>query len=692
MIQLYALGIILAELCSEWSTGMERINALRALRTPEIVCSLDTRRQDKEVSIIKALLSHKPAERPTAEQLSKLLPPIADKEYVKDFLKLLNDDPPFRKDVLEKLFSRDTALSEYTYDAGATTFESRRAAVSLELSQTMINVFRRHGAVDRSGSFIGVLPYNQHYMYTTNVLKFLDQNANVLQLPYDFKLPFARLLARKNFNEFLGHSFMLAPVYRSLDHRNSPVPLIEADFDVVTKAGELHDSGIETLRVAFEVIKEALPMTPEVCLHLGHHRLTHAILEYIGAVEETQKRKRVTTMLNQLSMRNTSISSWRRSLSSLLSQTSIESVLQFLPEASLDFEASLESFSALFSPAAKSEISQAIRQVTEIHRLMKLYRIDCPVIFQPFPPAYQTYDLTYSFVHNNSELLCVGGNYESLIQRMRLPGTEQIDATAAGFSFALDKVATLVLSELSPEHYPRHIDIVVSSYVHELKAVELITRLWDVNLSAELSNEENLLAYSQRRRALFAVSFRDKRLGNAQHQTLRVRNILKDETEDVSIDSIISYLQGELQEIIKKPVRENLLAVPRLTRGLSSRNEPDVLYVSTDEYRRMKLPQRSRIASKAIEAVQALTSELNEADIPTLIVDFESDWFQYLKAFDLHVNNHDEHSKRLVEKFPAVTRAHFLQMRQQITKLQDDGLKRVFLYSFRCQGLMLADI
>lgn len=289
---MYALGIILGEMTCEWSTSMERITIIRGLRAREIWCPLNPVRFQKELSIIQLLLSHNPADRPTADELSHMLPPVVHKSYVRDALKLLDEDISFRGTVLSNLLSRSPNLVEYTYDARVQEPDQNTSLISSDIISRLKAIFRKHGASERISSS-RLLPYNESYKQKNNVVKLLDVHGNVVQLPYDFKVPFARDVARRK--RATPKSFAIGPVYRTGD----PVPrvLLEADFDIVSHSRQ-SAFGIETLRVAYEIVKEIPLFDSAIQISLGHSAITSAILYQANI--SSQDLPSVAAICNQL--------------------------------------------------------------------------------------------------------------------------------------------------------------------------------------------------------------------------------------------------------------------------------------------------------------------------------------------------------------------------------------------------------
>lgn len=666
---------------------MERINILRGLRSSSIINPLNATRQPKEVAILEALLTHDPTLRPTAVQLAAMLPPVVHKSYVKDTLKLLNEDQAFKSNVLANLFSRTSSLTEFTYDVHQQDTTSDMSLVMTQVIETLTRLFRRHGAIDRSSSFRTTFPLNNAYQQKTNVVTLLDQEANVLQLPYDLKVPFARHIARHRgpYNK----SYLINPVYRSGDP--CPRVLLEADFDLVTtKPQAPGDFGIETLRIAQEIVHEFPQLDGSMRVSIGHSAILRAILSQ--ARVSSDDIPRISAMLNQLTsnVKRQSASSWKKNLATAMSESSLQELIRFMPDYSLDFDAGLSRTISLLEQETDDELNIALEQVKSFYSSATSYHINVPFYFQAFPHSSSTFELSYTLEYENRELLCVGGHYSRLVEQQKLPNQTQPSMAAAGFCLSVDKICRLVAARPDQSDVLRHVDVVVHAYAHEQQAIDLVVRLWDSKIAAEVCNDEDLLSFCNERRALFAISFREKRGVSSTQQVLRVRNLDREESEEVSMDLVVSYLIGELTETAKKQQRD-ISSVPRLVRSASSRKEPEVIIVSTDEHRKMKLPQRQLIASKATELVQDLTNELKGAEIPILIVDFELEQMTQLRSFD--PRNQDESAvRKILDKLAAMPRAHFFGVREQITKLQDEGHSRVFLFSFRCTELLLVNI
>ena len=678
------MGIIFGELTCEWSTGMERISILRGLRAPDILCPLDPVRYQREVTILKALLSHDPQQRPSADELSHLLPSVVHKSYTRDAVKLLDDDTNFRGNILTSLFSKTSNLIEYTYDAKIAEHSHTTSMITAEIISVLAAIFRRHGAIERT-SAASLLPLNTAYNQRKNVVKLLDGFGNVLQLPYDFKIPLARRIAR--YNDVFSKSFVIGTVFRSGEP--APRTLLEADFDIVCKNADEPDFGVETLRVAFEIVQDIPVLEGDVQISLGHSAITKAVLRQ--AKVRPQDLASVAAVCHQLSSRSkrTSLSTWRRALATMLSETSIQELLSFISDDHFGFEDHvLQTLQRIVG--LDSSLQTASDQLDAFRKAITMYKINIPVKFQVFTPNATNYGLTYTleYGHNNVELLCIGGSYDELVRKQRLPGATPFSTRAAGFTLSVDKLVGLVVRRTSLSQAPRSVDVIIKAFAYETQAVDLVTRLWDAKMSAEICFDQDVLPYAQERRARFILSFRDRRYTAGQQVPLKIKNLIKDETEEITIDQVETYLLGELATSSK---RAHALPIPRLTRTTSSRKEPDVIIISNDEHRKMKLPQRQLITNKAIELVQELNDELREANVPILVVDFDAEQMHLMRSF-LPAALDEAAYRRISERLPAVARAHFNNMKDQVAKLRAQEYTHAFLYSFRSSELLLLQI
>lgn len=124
-VDLYSLGIIFFEMSHQpFETGMERVETLAALRSPNIVIPkhmLSNSDYMQQIKVIKWLLNHDQTKRPTAEELlaSDLLPParLEDNE-LQEILRHVLANPQsktYKHLVARCLAQQSDTLLELTY-------------------------------------------------------------------------------------------------------------------------------------------------------------------------------------------------------------------------------------------------------------------------------------------------------------------------------------------------------------------------------------------------------------------------------------------------------------------------------------------------------------------------------------------------------------------------------------------------
>lgn len=127
-VDLYSLGVMLFEMSyPPLNTGMERIQILSALRTPDIVIPNDMlidKNYENNVKVIRLLLNHDPSKRPTAEELlsCEYVPPAKlEANELQEMLRhvLANPQSKAYKHVIARCLDQQCdAVMELTYHLG----------------------------------------------------------------------------------------------------------------------------------------------------------------------------------------------------------------------------------------------------------------------------------------------------------------------------------------------------------------------------------------------------------------------------------------------------------------------------------------------------------------------------------------------------------------------------------------------
>ncbi|KAJ2879751.1 eukaryotic translation initiation factor 2-alpha kinase [Coemansia aciculifera] len=286
-VDMYSLGIIFFEMCYPLNTAMERANVLHNLRRPEIVFPSDfpVEKMQLQYQIIRRLLDHNPRSRLSSAELleSDLMPPKMEDEYIRDTIKTIaNPSQPYFAKLLESLFALSTDKHiDATYDYRSNDIQAEQLnTVFLDrIRELMTRVFRTHAAVELSTP--ALTPKTDLLdMYQRPAL-YLDPKGNVVQLPYDQTVPFARYVARTKMTEIKRYCFDRYYVANAVG--GQPVSYTTASFDAVTNRSAHAVAAAEVISVACEVFDElpAFRNMPTV-LMINHMCILDAILAYCG--------------------------------------------------------------------------------------------------------------------------------------------------------------------------------------------------------------------------------------------------------------------------------------------------------------------------------------------------------------------------------------------------------------------------
>ncbi|KAJ2815146.1 eukaryotic translation initiation factor 2-alpha kinase, partial [Coemansia furcata] len=286
-VDMYSLGIIFFEMCYPLNTAMERANVLHNLRRPEIQFPADfpVEKMQLQYQIIRRLLDHNPRSRLSSAELleSDLMPPKMEDEYIRDTIKTIaNPSQPYFAKLLESLFAPATDKHiDATYDYRSNDIQAEQLnTVFLDrIRELMTRVFRTHAAVELSTP--AITPKTDLLdMYQRPAL-YLDPRGNVVQLPYDQTVPFARYVARTKMTEIKRYCFDRYYVANAVG--GQPVSYTAASFDAVTNRSAHAVAAAEVISVACEVFDElpAFRKMPTV-LMINHMCVLDAILAYCG--------------------------------------------------------------------------------------------------------------------------------------------------------------------------------------------------------------------------------------------------------------------------------------------------------------------------------------------------------------------------------------------------------------------------
>lgn len=289
-VDIYSLGVIFFEMCNPpASTGMERVQILTNLRTPQIILpeSFENNPENaKKVKLIRLLLKHKNTERPSAADIlvSDLIeqPKMEKKdadEVIRSILKNRSAQAYYDlvRQILEDELDQQT-LQTY-YRLGMNYFQYFEF-----VKDKFISLFRKHGAKEV------ITPALVPYEIQTSVpraVRLMSRGGYILTLPQDLNRPFVNWLAQqKTVTNYRRYS--IGRVYREkLQYMDYPVQLFEATFDIVTSNEDGVCIDAELLTIAFDIVNELPELRKaNVNFKMSHTNFLKAMMEHFNLEDD----------------------------------------------------------------------------------------------------------------------------------------------------------------------------------------------------------------------------------------------------------------------------------------------------------------------------------------------------------------------------------------------------------------------
>ncbi|KAK2103817.1 Eukaryotic translation initiation factor 2 alpha kinase 4 [Saguinus oedipus] len=275
--------------------------------SPKFPEDFDDGEHAKQKSVISWLLNHDPAKRPTATELLKselLPPPQMEESELHEVLHhtLTNVDGKAYRTMMAQIFSqRISPAIDYTYDSDILkgNFSIRTAKMQQHVCETIIRIFKRHGAVQLCTPLL--LPRNRQIYEHNEAALFMDHSGMLVMLPFDLRSfthialaankPSVVLYDRKHAMPMTDKGlipliYCIERVFRprKLD-RFHPKELLECAFDIVTSTTNSFLPTAEIIYTIYEIIQEfpalqgtayesALPYTP---LHPARYMAHHSV-------------------------------------------------------------------------------------------------------------------------------------------------------------------------------------------------------------------------------------------------------------------------------------------------------------------------------------------------------------------------------------------------------------------------------
>ncbi|EKM74744.1 hypothetical protein AGABI1DRAFT_109872 [Agaricus bisporus var. burnettii JB137-S8] len=714
---MYSLGIVFFEMNYMFSTGSERIAVIEDLRKSEIFfpATWDVLRS-RQKKIITWLLQHDTNDRPTALELSEspLMPPRLEDENFKDALNLMaKHDSPYHQAVISSLFTQQPKISRsFLYDSQSDPPE-HATALNSTVQEHLVAIFRLHGAVDMEPPLLmPMMDQEDQKSHAT----FIDRQGDVVGLPSNLILPFARMAARMGIKRI--KRYHITNAYRPSPVAGHPKSMKAAVFDIVTH--DLVSGPIAAGAEIVSVINDVLNCFPNLALsydiHVSHSNIVELVM---GRIPDTH-RHAVVDIINQT---KSSPSQKRASLlrKGLLRSTTDE--LEILSEVDSDIDNVLSRLEKISSPLA-TLIRPAVAEIQNTLRFAASAGLSRQVFFHPLMlGSHQSLfkdGVIFEVVKRNKrmDVLAAGGRYDNLIARFS-PSKQKLDAVCAmGFQIAVEKITaalamfqstsvkTLVKEERSFGFWsPRRCDVYVMSYHagHLQDRLEVVSYLWQHSISADIMYETGLpngeheshMDLCAREGILFAVYPRPRNARRDQ-AAFKVKSVLKGTEYELSRQELVGWLQHQIAEQKRADLATSAApSIPEVgaSGSLTSKDvsiSPDIQLVLPVDAKKQRKQVKQLFLDRAFDTAMDIRSSMQNG-MPTVAVDVSTD------LFDLMVKNanwvtDEEAWKPLAAAFATQTPAYANQIREAVAKRKAEGHRYVLLFAVKEDKVQLLDL
>jgi translation initiation factor 2-alpha kinase 4 len=515
-VDIYAIGIIFFEMLASqrvYKTGMERISVLRDLRSADVCLpkGWNEAQMTAQTKVIRALLSHDPAARPSPLDLlkSELLPPKMEDEYIAECLRLLsNPNSTYNLQLMDSLFSRtddfeQNEARDFTFDSGSNadegqSLDNRFIGVAC---QHLRALFHRRGAVELEAPLM--IPPNELYNEDQKPVELLDKTGKVVQLPYDLVVPFARMVARAENQRFKRYA--IAPVYRNnLLAGGQPRSVLEVDYDIVAPEKTAAAEG-EILSVVDEILDDMPGFdSSEWVIQISHAHILDLLLERIPSKHRREALQAIGTLT---SGSKTAISDMRSRLNHL-GMGIPRSVIDEIEVANLSEEVEIvsEKLHRLVALDLLPKLSRAVEEIQEVIEAARHFGVQRRILLTPLLITNRSFykDNVFFVVARlrgkRRDILASGGRYDALLKRFTNPALTRPAAHAVGIQIGLGRIALALAkqqevasaSDRMPSAFtPSRCDVYVAASGLNLLSLrmEICRELWAANISADLAYE-----------------------------------------------------------------------------------------------------------------------------------------------------------------------------------------------------------
>ncbi|GKT49171.1 eIF-2-alpha kinase GCN2 [Colletotrichum spaethianum] len=713
--EMYSLGIIFFEMCYPPMLGMQRAEVLEKLRRPSPILPSDFKPADRiQTEIVLSLVTHNPKERPSSAELlqSGKLPVQMESETIRRTLAGLADpSSPYYKKMLSTLFSRPLEQAkDYAWDMHETSPSQADLLNQSIVKETLISIFRRHGALECQRTCL--YPRSAHY--AENVVRLLDSNGTVLQLPFDLTMGHARMLAKASGTPGVQRTFTFGNIFRDKGDTGQPYMLGEVDFDIVTtNTLDLALKEAEVLKVLDEIIATFPSLSSsQMCFHLGHSDLLQLIFDYCRV--EHGSRRAVADVLSKLNIHHWTWQKIRAQLRSPLvglSATSVDELQRF------DFrDTPSKAFSKLKTLFEGTDLyqraSSTLAHLKEVSEYAKRLGVASKIYVTPLnslKESFYTGGILFSCLYDKKvkDVFAAGGRYDSLIRENRPKiGSHYEERHAVGFNLSWEKLsrtpkssgkAFLKKSEEESHNIFQNVkrcDALVASFdaaVLRSTGIEILQTLWSHNISAELAKDarspEDLLSRNRDEGYSWIIIIK-------QDAILKVKTMDKKDIPDVDIPmaQLLSWLRAEIRERDSKSLVKlrNNAQQSETGAAVEAHQEQDVR-VLTAQTRSKKFNRRTVVEQAQVSAASLVHSFLDGPILAVETTDQVMDLIRDTCLSDGESWRKVEHSVTTAEK-KYVREIHDMLLNWKWAWERKNASRHSFLYNFRTGNCIYYDL
>ncbi|KAL6299472.1 kinase-like domain-containing protein [Sparassis latifolia] len=709
---MYSLGIVFFEMNYMFSTGAERIAVLEDLRKPGIFfpSSWEPYRT-RQRQIITWLLQHNPNDRPSAVELSQspLLPPRLEDEYLTGALrKMTKTDSPHLQVVLSALFNQPANPARgFLYDLEAELPE--HATLNGIVVDRLVEIFRLHGAVDMEPPLLMPMLNPEE---DRNRAVFLDRHGEVVTLPNNALLPFARLAARGNIRRI--KRYHIGDIYRPNMVAGHPRVMKTAVFDIITPDMETGPSAAaaEAIAIVSECLNKFANLAQSYVIHISHSKILEIALERVSA----ELRTLVTDVLNQMK----SSQSQKRSM--LLRKgvpRHIVDELEVLTEIDEDLD-SLVGRMEKVSPSLVALLDPHVREIKTTIEFAIASGVTRPILFNPLMmsnrSSYFRDGVCFEVAKRNkqSDILAAGGRYDNVISRFAPPKPKPDTICAVVVQIALEKITlalatfqsasvkTLMKEQRSFGYWsPRRCDVYVVSHQagYLSDRLEVAALLWQHGISADVMYESSLSDSEHEthvdvctREGILFIVFPRARSARRDQPAFKVKSVLKGTEYEVSRQDLVPFLHQQIAE--QKRFDASISGIGAIADGTQSPNltkesagSSDVQLVLPGDAKKQRKQTKQMFLDRAFDmGVQVKNAAI--AGLPTLAVDIPLTVFEEMAKSNAWIADEDAW-KVIATAFPPQLTLYAHQIRDAVLKRKADGHQFLLLFTVRDENVHL---